>query len=1292
MKLKSTLFTISFSLLFSFQIFAQCNFQSCPIGEVIPANAANEACVLCSLVPLDGYTGNSGGFLPATIPPQFCGSVENNFWFAFVAPEPIVEFEIEPFNCAGTPMGSGLQAQVYSSTNCIADFTAVSNCWSPGITGVGNIIAEDLIPGNVYYLMIDAWAGDICDYTIQVLQGLVPLPSDTVGMASIDGTTLIELDCNSIPLQTYTANAPDATFYEWQINPPDAGIFQFGNVGEEVTILWNTQILQAELCVIPFNSCSSGPETCVNISIEPAAEAGLTCEDATFLCGGIDCYIGALSDENTPAPFPGCPANVLNNPSWFSFTAGSETIALQITPSECVANGGPIGLQAALYASCDGIVMATACDCTLDPIILAAPNFQIGEMYYLVVDGCAGGPCNYEIQVLEGVTSGPSPPAPILDSSIDYALLGGPSHHLLDSVPNPEYEYIWEVQSLNAGSVIAGQGTPEVEVLWEETGTFQLCVSSFDSCALSSPSCTFVQVIGDIIGSSVACLEGNSEFYSFTGNNPNFIYSWELSGNGNLLTPPDSSLAVIEWTEVGNAEICLTTITINNDTFLQCLPIEIQTDWTGAVGLGSNAIVPLDPGWVDLCLGETLSLTGLISNGQIILQNDEDFIYNWHLEDTMLNNEKSISYLYAEPGCYFVMLEIESTSSCVTNDTLIQGIRVATLPEVEIQGIDDYQHGICEGTEINLSATVQPDTLVCEAGLSSISSFSNLAIPDGTGSSVVDTLSINNSDTLALIMTDNLIEICVNMEHSWLRDLEIKLTCPNGTEIILHDHPGQVGGEIFLGEPIDSDGGFPIPGIGYDYCWTIDATNPTWIEYANANMPETLPAGDYTSFESMDNLIGCPINGDWILTVTDLWAIDNGFLFSWEIHLGGVGLDEVFPIENTVSWLPDSSIIYSANDSIIALPTISTTYQLLAENNFGCSDLYEIPIEVFGENDPACYSCDSLVVDAGDDAEINCNTIFPIEQIGTSSIDGDFIQYQWHLNGDLVSETKEVLLENIGLYIFTATNLITNCTAQDSLMFVENLDSPIANAGDDMILSCFGSGEVILDASQSEPGPNILIAWIAPDGVFLSDEIFVEVSTPGIYVLMLTNTENGCVSNDIVSVFEAPPLVETILSTPDSCNLSNGAAQIILADSLQNVTYNWSTGDSTALVDNLSAGVYEVTVSTDNCEEVLPIMVDSLSCVNVSEIDLGVEAFQILPNPNNGQFQAALTLSKAQHLEIKVLDVLGRNVYELPSNERYSTGKHRFEINLENESDGLYFLQIKVENKVFVRKVVKGQY
>lgn len=138
--------------------------------------------------------------------------------------------------------------------------------------------------------------------------------------------------------------------------------------------------------------------------------------------------------------------------------------------------------------------------------------------------------------------------------------------------------------------------------------------------------------------------------------------------------------------------------------------------------------------------------------------------------------------------------------------------------------------------------------------------------------------------------------VCVSMEHSWLRDMEIRLIAPGGQIVRMQKFLGRTGGEIYLGQANDCDEGSPVPGVGATYCWTPTATNPPMLDYANAGSPlnqvsscdgfgaEELPPGDYSAADPWAQLTGTPLNGSWKFVVTDLWPIDNGFLFNWTIQ------------------------------------------------------------------------------------------------------------------------------------------------------------------------------------------------------------------------------------------------------------------------------------------------------------------------------------------------------------------------------------------------------------------------
>lgn len=139
--------------------------------------------------------------------------------------------------------------------------------------------------------------------------------------------------------------------------------------------------------------------------------------------------------------------------------------------------------------------------------------------------------------------------------------------------------------------------------------------------------------------------------------------------------------------------------------------------------------------------------------------------------------------------------------------------------------------------------------------------------------------------------------LCVEIEHSWLRDLEIALEAPNGARIRLHDFGGRDGGEIYFGEADDcDDSDSPSPGTGMTYCWRPDSSRGSMLEYADGggalnsttscllDLPaDQMPAGDYSAADDWSTLVGSPLDGDWTLSVTDLWGADNGYIFEWSI-------------------------------------------------------------------------------------------------------------------------------------------------------------------------------------------------------------------------------------------------------------------------------------------------------------------------------------------------------------------------------------------------------------------------
>ncbi|MCW5920897.1 MAG: gliding motility-associated C-terminal domain-containing protein [Saprospiraceae bacterium] len=285
-------------------------------------------------------------------------------------------------------------------------------------------------------------------------------------------------------------------------------------------------------------------------------DAGNTCVQAPVLCENLDGYCNTINNNNQQQNFPGCGGQfVLNNDEWFAFFAGTTSITIQVTPTNCTP-GPNMGLQGGIYSACVSQPLALQCQCTQNPFILSSNNFVVGQIYYFVLDGCAGNVCDYSITVLSGSTVGvpPNDPGPITglqevcqNSTTGYSLppVGGAT------------TYTWTLTP-NIGT-ISGSG-PNVNVSWgNNTTSADLCVTTANGCyANPTPSCITIDVIptptATISGSGQLCQGGGGTVnltVTFTGEGP---WTFTPTFNGSPQAPITTSENPYTYTvnQVGN--------------------------------------------------------------------------------------------------------------------------------------------------------------------------------------------------------------------------------------------------------------------------------------------------------------------------------------------------------------------------------------------------------------------------------------------------------------------------------------------------------------------------------------------------------------------------------------------------------------------------------------------------------------------------------------------------------------------------------------------------------------------
>lgn len=402
------------------------------------------------------------------------------------------------------------------------------------------------------------------------------------------------------------------------------------------------------------------------------------------------------------------------------------------------------------------------------------------------------------------------------------------------------------------------------------------------------------------------------------------------------------------------------------------------------------AVMPADTGWINICPGDRVSFSGrgvYPQSGLDYVHSDFTSEFTWDFGDGTTAVGPDVAHVFDEPGGYTVQLTIEDQRGCTNLNFLSQRVRVATYPEFSTGNLPGQ---ICVGDTISLSAAL--DTLDANMSVSAITtegSFQtagvlsdSLDLPDGVGIDYSTSISFNSfAPNQVLTDISQLLGICVNMEHSWMHDLQVQLECPNGTTVMLQNQQS-ITDEIHLGDPFEGDDfntpDPPAPGIGFDYCWTPTSTNGTWTEFAEANNPGgfneyTLPPGDYESFQSLNNLIGCPLNGEWTIIVTDLWASDNGWIFQWSIDFDPSlypALETYQPQFLDFEWKNTPSIFeYSADSlSIMASPQNAGTasYNFTVFDDYGCAHDTSVSITVLPFSHPDCYNCSEILNPAPD--------------------------------------------------------------------------------------------------------------------------------------------------------------------------------------------------------------------------------------------------------------------------------------------------------------------------------------
>lgn len=558
--------------------------------------------------------------------------------------------------------------------------------------------------------------------------------------------------------------------------------------------------------------------------------------------------------------------------------------------------------------------------------------------------------------------------------------------------------------------------------------------------------------------------------------------------------------------------------------------------------------------YVDLCEHDTLHMVvhGVFPDNDFSYhQDDPTSTFTWDLGvETLEGVGMNTLDRYFETGRgYDIAISNTDSAGCINYMPTIFRIRTSKNPIRKVSQLPS----MCTGDAITVSSTysnlsvVQVDSIYSEQ-LTTLKVTDTIFLPDGVdcGSGCAYTSSVTFTafaPSATIQSADDILYVRVKLEHSYIGDIYIALTCPNGQSVKIMNKYGTSGSAncaaqiptpwgwqvtsnvstgAYFGDAYDYSSGCDpnnssnAMGTPWNYCWSNN-TNPQYgYQYASGqgyvyesvnvhggkvdstntvNMTQV-----YHPDQAFSQLIGCPMNGTWSIKVIDGWSADNGWLTEWEMALD----PSLLPQDWSYTVHPDSMWVEGpgAHGAYI-IPDSSghVDYTVHVMDEFGCIYDTLLFIDVVERPHP----------DLGPDVAICHGELYELD----SHYDNPNSTVYWNTG----EHTPSIFLASAGEYAVRVS--VTNddgltCVGTDTVyVYVSPKPKPEFNASD--TVGCAPLSIHFNNTSITNDTMGMSFRWMIYDEngniVQTSDKVNpdLQFDNPGVYtVRLVVLTDEGC--------------------------------------------------------------------------------------------------------------------------------------------------------------------------------------
>jgi gliding motility-associated-like protein len=489
-------------------------------------NTLTEAPLICDF---NGYCGTTANYFTIDDIPDadFCGALNNNSWVEFVPSATDVEIAVSVSDCENS---DGVQFGVYDYDG--VNFTEIY-CDNQVFPGAYDMTFNGLTVGDSYYLMIDGYAGDMCNYSFSVdgSSGVSVVEIDQGDEMEICPGDDVNLSVPDLPNVVYDWEWPTGTDNGTNVNiaaatPPfDVTVTATGACN---VIMDTISIVQGTTCCTV--DAGADVDVCEGEMVTLSATGsgvsydwtGGVTQSVPFIPVSSGTYTVSMDDGAGCTATDDVYVQVLTNPvaeagADMSITCDNPEINLDASASSSGAE------YTYLWTTTDGNIVSG--DASLSPLV----NYP--GTYVLIVTNSLNS-C-----VSQDQTS-------VINLSIQPNVSAGDDMELTCATPNvyldgtgsdsgPNIEYLWTTAD---GNILSGANTVNPQV--DQAGTYTLTVTNTSTGCTAHDDCLITENFiypNPILGNDTTICVYNSPLTLDPETDPTYSYLWSEGSNGSNL-------------------------------------------------------------------------------------------------------------------------------------------------------------------------------------------------------------------------------------------------------------------------------------------------------------------------------------------------------------------------------------------------------------------------------------------------------------------------------------------------------------------------------------------------------------------------------------------------------------------------------------------------------------------------------------------------------------------------------------------------------------------------------------